>query len=229
MSYQFRSCRYITDNEQRKTKQEYFLQDFENQKFLLVSKDIDSQEVEFFNSNYNKEKTSNTPLQRLNGAGLNLGTILERAGITPKDIPAEATLVSHSPPFHADDLVACALMGKYWESKGIPYSIILTRDQKVIEKADVAVDVGGEHLESNLRFDHHQLKDSEKAATGLVANFLQKQGGFSWIEKLKPTLEKIDKADLGKPNIPQDLKLSEVLGNFNPTWKEKKRTNFLRL
>ena len=226
MSYQFTSCQYSNKSGENKVKQEYFLQDIENQKYLVVSKEIESGEVEIFNANYDKEKTSKVPLHKLNGKGLNLNTILERAGITSKDIPAEATLVSHSPPFHADDLLACALMGKYFESKGIPHSIILTRDQKIIDSATAAVDVGGKHHEENLRFDHHQLKDSEKAATGLVADFLEKEKGFVWVSKFKPTLEKIDRADLGTPKAPQDLRLSEALGNFNPTWKEKQNNQF---
>lgn len=226
MSYQFSSQKFT--QRENKVFQEYFLADFESQKFLLVNKDINSGQTEVYEANWEREKVSNQPIAIANILGKvePLETILKEIDVKVEKSPKEAKLVTHSPPFHGDDLMACTLMGKYYESKGIPYSITLTRDQKIIDSADAVVDVGGQYNEENLRFDHHQIKESNKAATGLVADFLQKERGFSWVKQLMPSIVKIDNADLGTPRSPKDFCVSESLSNFNPTWKEKQNNQF---
>ena len=202
---------------------ETFLQDLENQKFLLVAQNLNLGTTELKETNWKKEPITKNTIRYKEGEtkGRSIKELAANAGFDAKEIKNPAILVSHTPPFHADDLMAVALMIKYFNSKNQPTEIVLTRDQKVIDQAHAAVDVGGAYSEKTLRFDHHQLKTSDKAATGLVANFLQKEAGFSWISKLKPTLEKIDKADLGNTEIPEELTLSEGISNFNTTWKEK--------
>jgi uncharacterized UPF0160 family protein len=226
MGYCFVSTQF--KSEPRETYQEYFLTDFENQKSLIVSKSLNSDKIEIFKATTNKEKISTNPIKTIASKGATLNSILREVGLDGSNIPQEANLVSHSPPFHADDLMACALVGKYYESQGIPYSITLTRDQEIINKADAVVDVGGVHDPKKLRFDHHQLKASSKAATGLVAEFLKDKEGFDWVYGLNSTLEKIDKADLGTMTSPEESKVSEALCHFNPTWKETQNHQFFQ-
>lgn len=52
-------------------------------------------------------------------------------------------ICTHSGPFHCDDVLACCLikfLPIYKEAK-----IIRSRDQEVIKKADIVLDVGGEY------------------------------------------------------------------------------------
>jgi uncharacterized UPF0160 family protein len=210
------------------TFQEYLLRDFESQRSLIASKDLASKKIYTYESDSHFESSlpHSSSKNPSNHNGGDLEESLRQTGIKIDPIKKEVVIATHSPPFHADDLMACVLMAKYYEKKEQPYSLIFTRDQKVIDQADVVIDVGGSYQEDKLRFDHHQLKDSNKAATGLVAQFLQEQMGLKWAKHLMPTLEKIDKADLGKANTVNDLKISELLSNFNPTWEEKPNDQF---
>src|SRR3989344_9579 len=61
-------------------------------------------------------------------------------------------IVTHSGYFHTDDLLAVAtLLLKYPEAE-----VIRSRDEEVIESADIVVDVGQKYDASSMRFDHHQ-------------------------------------------------------------------------
>lgn len=61
-------------------------------------------------------------------------------------------IVTHNGRFHTDDLLAVsALLMKFPESE-----VVRSRDEKVIEAADIVVDVGHIHDPKKLRFDHHQ-------------------------------------------------------------------------
>lgn len=133
------------------------------------------------------------------------------------------TIATHSAPFHADDLVATALLIRYFSSLNHPIQIIHTRDQNTIKNADAVVDVGREHNPQTLRFDHHQIKESTKAASGLVADFLESLPTFEWIQSLRESLNKIDRADLGKIKNPEDTQIARALGAFNTTWKETEK------
>ncbi|MCA9353195.1 MYG1 family protein [Patescibacteria group bacterium] len=84
-------------------------------------------------------------------------------------------IVTHNGSFHADDLFACATLALYLERKHIPYKIIRTRDEDIIQRADYVVDVGGVYYPEHDRFDHHQPGGADKrdndvpyAAFGLV-------------------------------------------------------------
>jgi uncharacterized UPF0160 family protein len=66
------------------------------------------------------------------------------------------TIATHNGVFHADDVAAVASIAARLKRYGIGYEIVRTRDQKIIDIADVVVDVGGVYDPENLRFDHHQ-------------------------------------------------------------------------
>lgn len=67
------------------------------------------------------------------------------------------TLVTHSGPFHADEVFAVALFKIYWPE---PFKIVRSREPKVIKAADIVVDVGREYDPARRRFDHHQTLPS---------------------------------------------------------------------
>ncbi len=62
------------------------------------------------------------------------------------------TIVTHNGTFHADDVFGVGvLMGVFPH-----HALLRTRQLVVIDKADFAVDVGGEWVPDRGRFDHHQ-------------------------------------------------------------------------
>ncbi|PLA74760.1 metal-dependent hydrolase [Hydrogenovibrio sp. SC-1] len=60
-------------------------------------------------------------------------------------------LVSHSGRFHADEVFAIAMILMIEDRE-----IVRSRDQEVIDRAEIVLDVGGEYDPERLRFDHHQ-------------------------------------------------------------------------
>ncbi|MCF6344843.1 MAG: MYG1 family protein [Thiomicrorhabdus sp.] len=60
-------------------------------------------------------------------------------------------LVTHSGRFHADEIFAIAMIQMI---KTV--DITRTRDQEIIDQADIVLDVGAEYNPETLRFDHHQ-------------------------------------------------------------------------
>lgn len=83
-------------------------------------------------------------------------------------------IVTHSGHFHADELLAvAALLLKYPEAE-----VIRSRDEKVIEEADIVVDVGQIYNPTKLRFDHHQKGGAGERPNGIpYASF-----GLVWKE-----------------------------------------------
>src|SRR3989344_4225767 len=68
----------------------------------------------------------------------------------------KTVVVTHDGSFHADELFACATLSIWAEKEGRRIKIIRTRNQEIIEKADIVVDVGMQYDPSKNRFDHHQ-------------------------------------------------------------------------
>ncbi|MGM0541406.1 MAG: MYG1 family protein [Pseudomonadota bacterium] len=60
-------------------------------------------------------------------------------------------LVTHSGRFHADEVFAIAMILMIEERE-----VTRTRDDEIIQKADIVLDVGAEYNPETLRFDHHQ-------------------------------------------------------------------------
>lgn len=61
---------------------------------------------------------------------------------------------THNGHFHADEVLACALLKmlpKFKDSE-----IVRSRDPKVLDSCDIVVDVGGEYSPEKHRYDHHQ-------------------------------------------------------------------------
>ena len=83
-------------------------------------------------------------------------------------------IVTHDSSFHTDDIFACAtLLILYPDAE-----IIRSRDQKVIESADIVFDVGGIYDPQNKKFDHHQTGGAGKRENGIpYASF-----GLVWKE-----------------------------------------------
>ena len=78
------------------------------------------------------------------------------------------TIVTHNGKFHADEVLATAVLMTLFPHA----TLIRTRDRKVIESADVAVDVGGGC------FDHHQRGGGGTRPNGVAYSSI----GLIWAE-----------------------------------------------
>jgi len=142
------------------------------------------------------------------------------------------TLGTHSGKFHADEVMATAILRLLLGD----IKVTRTRDEKVLEKLDFVYDISlGE-------FDHHQLNketrenDIPYAACGLVwrefgPRLIKKYDSeiddndinliFDYIDK--NLVQGIDAADNGL-DIKSEIKvtsISDIIQNFNPTWDSK--------
>lgn len=147
------------------------------------------------------------------------------------------TIATHNGPFHADDVIASVLMGA-WRSN---VEVVRTRDQDVIDDADIVVDVGSEYNADELRLDHHQPDFGRKhpadeegnvysmASAGLAleqSSFLFNRfniGDPAVEEQAKEMLREelirgVDAADNGE--VDGHGTVSELIAGFNPEWDE---------
>ncbi len=66
-------------------------------------------------------------------------------------------LVTHSGKFHTDDVLAYAILLKYFKNKGEDVEIIRTRDQAIVDTGNIVFDIGNIYDPSIDRYDHHQV------------------------------------------------------------------------
>jgi uncharacterized UPF0160 family protein len=142
-------------------------------------------------------------------------------------------IATHSGSFHQDELFAvAALMFIFPDAE-----VVRTRDDEVIRKADIAVDVGGIDDPEKERFDHHQEGGAGKRMNGIpYASFglvWKKYGAIiSKSPKVADLVDKkmvqpIDGADCGymlyKPTHTQvsPYLFDNVLNALTPTWRDK--------
>ncbi len=145
------------------------------------------------------------------------------------------TIVTHNAKFHADDVFAVATLFLVFGKENC--EVIRTRDESLVSKADIVVDVGMEYNEDNLRFDHHQKEgagDRENkipyASFGLV---WKKYGADLCGSKVaadildRDIVQPIDAADNGVDlfNLNElgvrPFLMHDVLNSYHATWKEE--------
>ncbi|KYQ92577.1 hypothetical protein DLAC_11659 [Tieghemostelium lacteum] len=158
------------------------------------------------------------------------------------------TICTHSGNFHADEALACyllKLLPKYKES-----SIIRTRDNAVIDKCDIVVDVGATYDHSKCRYDHHQAgftstfddkHETKLSSAGLIYKHYGKEIIKNCSENVSDSnvdiiyhklydafIEELDGVDNGVERYPSDIKpkyqsnsgISARVGHLNPLWNE---------
>lgn len=76
------------------------------------------------------------------------------------------TAITHSGPFHADDVFATATLRILAEKRDWLLDIKRTRDPEVIKTGDIVYDVGSIYDPDNNFFDHHQRNFSEHRENG---------------------------------------------------------------
>lgn len=84
-----------------------------------------------------------------------------------KFLKKKKVLVTHSGSFHADDVFAAATLTLWLDQQGERYTIVRSRDPKIIAAADYVFDVGGEYDHTRGRYDHHQPEGAGKSTKGI--------------------------------------------------------------
>ncbi|MSR78694.1 MAG: MYG1 family protein [Candidatus Taylorbacteria bacterium] len=149
-------------------------------------------------------------------------------------------IATHDGHFHADDCFSVATLLLMLDTVPVVSTVIRTRDEDVIKKADFVVDVGGEHRPENNRFDHHQEGGAGArpntvpyASFGLVWSKFGKDicGSKEAASKVdKVLVAPVDADDSGFPiysKIVSDVvpyKISDFVHDFRPTWQEDQST-----
>ena len=67
---------------------------------------------------------------------------------------SQQVIGTHSGPFHADDVMAVALLRRHPQFQGAAW--LRSRDTEALDKCDIVVDVGEEFDHERKRYDHHQ-------------------------------------------------------------------------
>jgi len=86
-------------------------------------------------------------------------------------------VATHSGPFHADDVLAWALIQHFYAGDA---DLLRTREKEALSTADIVFDVGGVFDPSCGRFDHHQSSyDGPLSSAGMVLNWLEAEASVS--------------------------------------------------
>lgn len=139
---------------------------------------------------------------------------------------------THSGTFHADDVVAFALVTCFVDGDAL---LVRSRDQATLDACDIVVDVGGRFEASEKRFDHHQASyTGPRSSAGMVLDWLMDTAVIDApLEAyLRARLvEYIDDVDVGrvapKAGIPCFPSMVALMNERAQT-PEQKHTAFLR-
>ncbi len=83
-------------------------------------------------------------------------------------------LGTHSGSFHADDVLAAALIRVFLDPEA---RVVRSRDPEVLAEADIVFDVGYVFDPEARRFDHHQREyEGDRSSAGMVLDHLEAQG-----------------------------------------------------
>lgn len=142
-------------------------------------------------------------------------------------------IVTHDSRFHADDVFAVATLSLVFKGK---IKVTRTRDEKIINNADIVLDVGNIYDPEKNRFDHHQPEGAGVRENGIpYASFgliwkhfgrrLCEEKVWQYIEN--KIVQPIDAGDNGISTFIKDPKydvfpyiVPDMLFSFMPSWKE---------
>lgn len=144
-------------------------------------------------------------------------------------------IATHDGKFHTDDVFAAATITLAFPDKEI--EILRTRNEEILETADIVFDVGGSYNIATKRFDHHQIGGAGERENGIpYASFglvwkaygVQVAGSEENAELLDEQLVQcIDGADSGVLNKVSDkgvfsYTIIDIISALRPTWKEER-------
>lgn len=127
------------------------------------------------------------------------------------------TVGTHSGTFHADDVLAYALIRTFMDADA---HVVRTRDAQELAQCDLVFDVGGAFDPSSLRFDHHQGSyQGPRSSAGMILDWLEHTGKVSadLAHHLRHrVVEYIDAVDTGREaprvDVPCFARIVEAIG-----------------
>ncbi|MDP6932481.1 MAG: MYG1 family protein [Myxococcota bacterium] len=85
----------------------------------------------------------------------------------------QTTVATHSGPFHADDVLAIALLRVFLDEN---LRVVRSRRPEDWKRADIVLDVGGVFAPDQRRFDHHQVAyTGALSSAGMVLDWLERE------------------------------------------------------
>lgn len=128
------------------------------------------------------------------------------------------TVGTHSGTFHADDVLAFALVRRFVDADA---QVVRTRDREVLDTCDIVVDVGGEFQPDALRFDHHQGSyRGPRSSAGMIVDWLESTGRVTsqLAQHLRDrAVEYVDAVDTGREaprvDVPCFARIVEAIGD----------------
>ena len=90
-------------------------------------------------------------------------------------------IATHDGSFHADETLACAILTYLFENS----NIIRSRDMKILEKADLIIDVSGKNDERH--YDHHSNAFTLERSNGIryaTAGIIWEKYGIEYLHKI---------------------------------------------
>ena len=141
----------------------------------------------------------------------------------------DKTIVTHNGNFHADDVFSIAALKIIFPS----FTLIRTRDNAIINDADVVIDVGGQYDPETNRFDHHQRGGAGARENGIPFSsfgLVWKKYGLAICDDNQDVanavdaglVSTIDAIDCGHvEGVATGISLSQTISMFNPTWEEE--------
>jgi uncharacterized UPF0160 family protein len=157
-------------------------------------------------------------------------------------------IVTHGGKFHADDAWAVAVIQVLHPEA----ELVRTRDQSIIDRGDVVIDVGGIWDPASGRFDHHQKGFSGARQSGVPyasAGLVWREYGARCVAALAAQhtaqlladdsaqqieyaidadiVQYLDLSDVGAAkNAPGGYGLSAVVSGYNPSWLDEERLGY---
>src|SRR5579863_9180565 len=98
-------------------------------------------------------------------------------------------VATHSGVFHADDVIAYLILRRAGQIDGIPGHFVRTRDQSIIDAADIVFDVGAVYDPDKGRYDHHQRGGAGTRSNGVpyaAAGLIWRHFGIRFCEGRYP-------------------------------------------
>ncbi|MCB9666451.1 MAG: MYG1 family protein [Alphaproteobacteria bacterium] len=136
------------------------------------------------------------------------------------------TVGTHSGTFHADDVLAFALLRAFVDDEA---TVVRTRDPEVLDTCDVVVDVGGSYDPEARRFDHHQgTYRGPRSSAGMVLDWLESSGTVTadLAHHLRHRMvDYIDAVDTGREaprvDVPCFARMVEAIGDGTDTAQDQ--------
>jgi uncharacterized UPF0160 family protein len=104
-------------------------------------------------------------------------------------------VATHDGSYHADDVMATAILTLWLERKNIPYNVIRTRHDDELLLGDYVFDIGGIYDHTQKRYDHHQPGGAGQRPNGVPyasAGLVWKHYGIDLCEGDARVAEEVD-------------------------------------